>query len=159
VPVGAMDGLPWAEMGVISAIVVIVLVGIWSAKDVVLALLKRDKPVDPGPRITETMLGRLSASQVKAKADETQDERMDRLEERISECFRIEGQHRAELLGALKDLRDDLKDLSKRHDSKNRDQDRLINGCIQTCSTLEGMVRGKAGGSGITKFIPDKDKP
>jgi hypothetical protein len=67
---------------------------------------RKNTPRPAEPRITETWFQRMSASQIKAekdKTDESQDDRLgriekrqDEIEERINEVFRVLGEHKKE---------------------------------------------------------------
>jgi hypothetical protein len=145
---------------------------IYAFRDILLALVQgllaknmhiKATPPEPSERTPgiNTMFS-LTASQIKEeakRANESQDERLDRLEARIDECFRIEGQHRQELLDALKEVRTKLEKHRDRSNDKNESQDRLIQGLSQSIATIQGMIAARRGGtgSGVTQFLPDGD--
>jgi hypothetical protein len=122
------------------------------------------------PTPSKTWWEGVSASMIKAeksKQDETQDERLNRIDARIDEVFSVEGKHRQELLGIIKDLREEVKRLDDKlekerdkNDRKNEQQDRTISGLSTSFATLQGMVamRQREGGSGVTMFTPEKKK-
>ena len=130
---------------------------------------KKDKatPKPPGERPpSKTWWEGMSASMIKeqkAKADETQDERLNRIEERIDEVFKVEGKHRQELLDAIKEIKTILEKHRDKSDAKNEKQDALIHGLSTSFATLQGMVaaRRATGASGVTQFTayPDSKKP
>ena len=174
-----LAALPWEQIGAGAGAVVICLFLIWMFRDVLLAVVnkptpevkRKDTPEGPGPRTLGWMQA-MSASQIKAQADESQDDRLDRLEaqldrmtqdisrlgSRVDDCFQVEGKHREELLGMLRDLTKKLERLQDRSNDKNEKQDRLINGLSTSLATLQGMIAAKRGNSGVTQFVTDTDK-
>ncbi len=135
-----LDGIPWEAWGVLGVVVAVVGLVAWVSRPVLLALVKRPEPVTRGPS-AKTLIAEINAK----RTDETQDERIALVERRLEECFAVEGKHRAELLEAIRELRLELRDTRRKAD-----------GCATSIATLEGMIRAKAGGSGITAYVkPD----
>lgn len=131
------------------------------------------KPVETrGP--TETWWKGMSASMIrsedKQKTDETQDatiqkleatikEEFKRLDGRVDELFRVEGQHRNELKAEIKEVLSKLEKHAEKSGDKNEKQDTLINGLRESFATLQGMIAAKrSGSSGVTQFMPEQER-
>jgi hypothetical protein len=127
---------------------------------------RKNTPRPAEPRITETLLGRLTASQVRAekdKTDESQDDRLgriekrqDEIEERINEVFRVLGEHKKEAAESREKIDGKIEKQRDKCDRKNEKQDRLIGGLSQSFATLEGMMRAMKGGTGLTGMFTGK---
>jgi hypothetical protein len=129
----------------------------------------RNTPEPAGVRVTETMLGRLTASQIRAQKDQTdegQDDRMARiekrlleLEERVNEAFRVMGEHKKEAAESREKIDGKIEKQRDKCDRKNEKQDRLINGLATSFATVQGMIQAKKGqgSSGVTQFMPEKE--
>jgi len=104
----------------------------------------------------------------KEKTDESQDEAIkdlganlkdefQRLDGRIDELFRVEGEHRKETKAEIKEVLDKLETHREKSNEKNERQDALINDLRESAATLKGMIRAKTGNTGATQFLPQDD--
>ena len=105
----------------------------------------------------------MSASMVKAekeKTDESQDEAIKRLDSRIDELFRAEGEHQKEMKADLKEVLDKLEAHREKSNEKNERQDELINDLRERAATLTGMIKARKAGAatGVTQFLPQDDE-
>ena len=162
----------WDELGIAAAlffVLVLLIVGGYKLAmkymDTYGAKRKAEKSTPkPSPERapSKTWWEGMSANMIKAekaKADETQDERLNRIEERIDEVFKVEGKHRQEILDALKEVKGILEKHRDKSDAKNDKQDALIHGLSTSFATLQGMVaaRRATGASGVTQFTSYPD--
>jgi ElaB/YqjD/DUF883 family membrane-anchored ribosome-binding protein len=131
------------------------------------------KPVAEAQAPTKTWFEGMTASMVKAekeKTDESQDEAIkdlgtnlkdefQRLDGRIDELFRVEGEHRKETKAEIKEVLDKLEAHRDKSNEKNERQDHLINDLRERAATLTGMLKAKAraGSTGVTQFLPQDD--
>jgi hypothetical protein len=134
----------------------------------------KDIPKPAEPRApSKTWWEGMSASMVKAekeKTDESQDEAIKdlgtnlkdefkRLDSRIDELFRAEGEHQKEMKADLKEVLDKLEAHREKSNEKNERQDELINDLRERAATLTGMIKARKAGAatGVTQFLPQDD--